>query len=990
MEPPAKKRRQAPSLLDDDEDDDDELFFQPQEVSARRDPGYKLSVKRACADHKLHATMAHIIEKYSHNFEGIGDEIDMETGEIVVNNGHLTRMRNEGDVGGEWEGDEDDADEGIRLEDLTDESSDNDREQNEAQDSEADEDLIMKGKEITEQQNAVVAKRPGRPAPSGGKLSTLFPNLYGRADVFGPPPAFGASPFAYGNSPMGMGLGSWGWSGSASTSGYGHQHPSHHAPAQRLSLTAGNDKYEFPAQEGYKSIWASGTGYDEDWALRPTPAVRTGFRKQVAKYPVKLQPQRLLDAPKSETTHAPSNEEEVDEEDEDAIVTGRSSQTKSGTNVAENCLSDDEDSLLLSNPRSLVTPPESSPVQHKDLATTKKNVVQPEADPISTKLAGKRKRQLDEEPPKEPVKGRKQLVAMKTKKIPTETQDSTSDRRRSGRFKKQTEFMGKICWAKANGARKKMETLTVELVGMDPERMKDFHKVDKVADEENPTIETAQDDPMSEVESEEEGVEEEFFQVFNEEVTSERIIPNSQDSGTPLTSSAPQESQKNMEVPKFPGITKVNVDTTFVLSDDEAPILLPEPRSSKHHKQATQINTITEKSPKEIPAQTSSEARVESSNKDAETASAPRRKPGRPKKVTVVSAPAPIPQSLLEELEAVPADSIEVSTSEVSSLKERSKRGRPRKSDVLVPVAKSPVVNKASIDAGRDDPGESAEDSGIGPGSPVTATAQRQTITRKQVERPNRLGNEIRWLQKCKEFNPKGAVLPETSSVQSPIEKGETPKMQLRSVKSRELVKSSNEAPKEIKDSQEEESSQLAPTDPSSAPEPELPTLMNNDDPFDLPEDPPIVKPSPKLIGQPSATPRSIRIRDHASRVSENPASSPSSRSKPRTPRHSHIRTSHAPSSRRSILSLLSDDDEDRDELGRDLASASQIQSSGATMRKLWRSTALTTEIHRTPVKKRLRDPASPGSVVKTPGGTTRSCGVDGYRCERDFCFTCL
>lgn len=987
MEPPAKKRRQAPSLLDDDEDDDDELFFQPQEVSARRDPGYKLSVKRACADHKLHATMAHIIEKYSHNFEGIGDEIDMETGEIVVNNGHLTRMRNEGDVGGEWEGDEEDADEGIRLEDLTDKSSDNDREINEAQDSEEDEDLIMKGKEVTAPQNAVVAKRPGRPAPSGGKLSTLFPNPYGRGDAFGPPPAFGASPFAYGNSAMG--LGSWGWSGSASTSGYGHQRTSHHAPPQRLSLTAGNDKYEFPAQEGYKSIWASGTGYDEDWALRPTPAVRTGFRKQVAKYPVKAQPQRLLDAPKPETTHTLNNEEEVDEKDEDAIVTGRSSQTKSGTNADENGLSDDEDSLLLSNPRSLVSPPESSPVQHKDLDRTKKNVVQPEADPCSTKLAGKRKRQLAEEIPQEPAKGRKQLVAMKTKKISTETQDSASDRRRSGRFKKQTEFMGKICWAKANGARKKMETLTVELFGMDPERMKDFHRVDKVADEKNPTLETAQDDPMSEVESEE-GVDEEFVQVVNDEVASERIIPNSQDSGTPLTSSAPQEPQKNMEVPKFPGITKVNVDTTFVLSDDEAPLLLPEPRSSKHHKQAAKVNTTTEQPPKEIQAQSSSEARVKSSKKEAETASAPPRRPGRPKKVTVVSAPTPIPQTLLEELEAVPADSIEVSISEVPSPKERRKCGRPRKSDVLVPVAKSPVVNKASIDAGRDGPGESAEDSGIGPGSPVTAMAQIQTITPKQVERPNRLGNEIRWLQKCQEFNPKGAVLPETSSVQLPIEKGEPPKMLLRSVKSRELVKSSNEAPKEIKDSQEEESSQLAPADPSSAPEPELPTLMNNDDPFALPEDPPIVKPSPKPIGQPSATPRSIRIRDHASRVSENPASSPSARSKPHTPRHTHIRTSHAPSSRRSILSLLSDDDEDRDELGRDLASASRIQSSGATMRKLWRSTALTTEIHRTPVKKRLRDPASPGSVVKTPGGTTRSCGVDGYRCERDFCFTCL
>jgi hypothetical protein len=28
-------------------------------------------------------------------------------------------------------------------------------------------------------------------------------------------------------------------------------------------------------------------------------------------------------------------------------------------------------------------------------------------------------------------------------------------------------------------------------------------------------------------------------------------------------------------------------------------------------------------------------------------------------------------------------------------------------------------------------------------------------------------------------------------------------------------------------------------------------------------------------------------------------------------------------------------------------------------------------------------------TVVKTPGGTWRKCGVDGFRCRRSFCFTC-
>ncbi|KAM0288083.1 hypothetical protein ACHAQH_000151 [Verticillium albo-atrum] len=45
-----------------------------------------------------------------------------------------------------------------------------------------------------------------------------------------------------------------------------------------------------------------------------------------------------------------------------------------------------------------------------------------------------------------------------------------------------------------------------------------------------------------------------------------------------------------------------------------------------------------------------------------------------------------------------------------------------------------------------------------------------------------------------------------------------------------------------------------------------------------------------------------------------------------------------------------------------------------------------------TPTKRR-RDvpPRSPeGSLIQTPGGRMRRCGVDGFSCDRDFCFTCL
>ncbi|KAK6003886.1 hypothetical protein QM012_008736 [Aureobasidium pullulans] len=50
-------------------------------------------------DLKLKGTFERIFEKYARDFTGVGDEIDMETGEVVVDNGHLTYMQHERDTG---------------------------------------------------------------------------------------------------------------------------------------------------------------------------------------------------------------------------------------------------------------------------------------------------------------------------------------------------------------------------------------------------------------------------------------------------------------------------------------------------------------------------------------------------------------------------------------------------------------------------------------------------------------------------------------------------------------------------------------------------------------------------------------------------------------------------------------------------------------------------------------------------------------------------
>ncbi|KAK0515834.1 hypothetical protein JMJ35_001868 [Cladonia borealis] len=58
-----------------------------------------LQERRVRNDLQLKSRFETIFEKYSKDFEGIGDEIDMRTGEIVVNNGHILGMTSERDIG---------------------------------------------------------------------------------------------------------------------------------------------------------------------------------------------------------------------------------------------------------------------------------------------------------------------------------------------------------------------------------------------------------------------------------------------------------------------------------------------------------------------------------------------------------------------------------------------------------------------------------------------------------------------------------------------------------------------------------------------------------------------------------------------------------------------------------------------------------------------------------------------------------------------------
>ena len=62
-------------------------------------PDANLNRARRRNDLGLKSRFEAIFDKYAHDFTDIGDEIDLETGEVVINNGHLQHMEDEKDTG---------------------------------------------------------------------------------------------------------------------------------------------------------------------------------------------------------------------------------------------------------------------------------------------------------------------------------------------------------------------------------------------------------------------------------------------------------------------------------------------------------------------------------------------------------------------------------------------------------------------------------------------------------------------------------------------------------------------------------------------------------------------------------------------------------------------------------------------------------------------------------------------------------------------------
>ncbi len=73
--------------------------FKRRRIAGSSSPEIDLHTRRTQNDFRLKSIFESIFDKYGRDFDGIGDEIDLETGEIVVNNGHILGMTDERDAG---------------------------------------------------------------------------------------------------------------------------------------------------------------------------------------------------------------------------------------------------------------------------------------------------------------------------------------------------------------------------------------------------------------------------------------------------------------------------------------------------------------------------------------------------------------------------------------------------------------------------------------------------------------------------------------------------------------------------------------------------------------------------------------------------------------------------------------------------------------------------------------------------------------------------
>ncbi|KAF5681760.1 hypothetical protein FCIRC_5374 [Fusarium circinatum] len=975
MEPLTKKRRRGSPAQKEvqDESDDDELASHPQEIRMRRDPDIQLALKRANADHKLQATMAHIIEKYSRDFEGIGDEIDMRTGEIVVNNGHLRNMRDEGDVEGLWmEGDSNiDEDEGVLLEDLTDGCSDSEEPVKGVQHSRSEH---QNNQESTfAEQGAPTSQRThsevSQEALQADMATTIDPSrinnamLHASESQFGPPPYGPGSSVGFGPIP---GFGPWRGMHGFPMQAWGRDDipPYFNMPPSMPGPWFTGGRYDFPAHNGQTSIWSRN---------RAKKTKRAGSMKASSK-------QAITRIPSSSRA-----EEEAVADDHHRSVSEQQSRDNQEDLAPDRTINDtdEDDDLMFSETTEVASTSEASLI-----LPTKESPAKGEVHQLS--------------------QGALEETNGNAVKVPQQNdEEDDSGRRRSGRARKQTEYMGKISWDDAKEWQKSGQRLRVELYKADPAVHKDFESVDHVGDECASSSEELQGNALG-------------TSTLERGTTSQRrVIPDSQDTATPFNSSAPEAPERKVGTDRLYA-SDIPTVPSMELSDDEAPLVLSRIRAPK--RQAEPGNPLSPVMPTDDRIRTAEPivhvARSTKPNQRATSIVEPtvggtqdqtieplKRKRGRPKGSTrkaqntntvsstnAIASGPPAPQQHDSGALKTSNPDIEIESEDHSTYGTRT-HGCPDRDEESLPKSDNDVTETEERPVTHHLTSELKWLLKTKPKSPVSYRPQAKTTdetiksrrSRERLQKSSSSADESTELNEeisddQREQPPLGLLQEPNTIPEGPMEAPES----VITVGDDQSSTACPSSPGHVEDSpsysdhSDDNGSRLNDSSSDYAP-PQDEAVHDEESLPELPRD---------IMVQEASTPR--KPKDTRAPLTEPPSSS----HKPHTPRHASIRTTRAPSSRRSLLSFVSDSESDtgefRDELARRVKSASKTAYVRRSTKRIWRASALTREVQRTPSRKRFREMSSPTSTVKTPGGTLRTCGIDGYQCGRDFCFSCI
>lgn len=938
MERPQKRPRLglAPH---DESDDDDELNYEPEEISQRRDPGARLARSRATAAFGLKSAFESIFERYERDFEGVADEIDLRTADIVVDNRHLEGMRNERDMGNMAKETEEEE---IPVHDGG--AAGGDGAGAGARDASADdedEDQILQWKS-----SAMVRKAPGTLVPRTSHSLGQRPGI--SSQLRGPPqlPPLGTSPLFFG---------SWGPPGAMDPA---WQAPQLQVPQFKSSFAADlfTGRYQLPAREASKSIWAPGSHSDDDEDGPPEkPMMR--LAPPTRRIPARPKAMKLIRAP-------PTNAD--DSGDEDFILMGvNASQVPNG---GPRPLPDEQGSGVIENEADLLLDrlerelDDGNETEYRD-GTLSSASTQPVTHPEGPSAVANSERRTDRRSDLPVInhwpsaKGNRgsPLNKKKGRQLPSSRKALLGDEPSASVVVTSASSAIPANHNVQKAVTNQRESVVIELPSsclLDDGSYLDFSgKVDLLTDDSHsPPI--PDDHPSPYLTDQRDRIVED---VEDSQIpSSDRTIPDSRDPPVPL----PASSASNAPTKQILGRPRQDKEkqkgsSLYDLSDDEMGFLARPPRKRKRILDFTRSNAIGERTPAGTIADTDAEA-LTSPNRCVEHGV-----PTSSKPVTAQTSSEGLFSPARTRSAKVKANPAGASLPEYSLVGEAAdSTRRPPGKRRLTPT---------SLNSADDTEGETVPTQGqVNPPLPVALVSPPPEIETEGMA----AAAEERSNVQAESLEPVADVAlidDDRSRVTKPAR-----------------TRTTRDRPADATD--------------DTAPSPKLTGLSHD-------------RLVPNAVSSHGESQNTVNVTPRGKRHAKSAAASPSSlQFKPATPSKLRLSLPNTPTSvpstgHRSLTSLVpeeSPDNESEDELtSSSLFSLFQKPtpappSSRKSARRRGAPEGTPTKPRRRVSAMRLsaafraeRPSAPEESVMRTPGGTIRKCGERGLKCGKDFCFTC-